>query len=726
MVTKDSGTIRRVSVTVGTTFAGYTILRLLGSGGMAEVYLAQHPRLPRRDALKVMSEAITADTDFRERFHREADVAATLWHPHIVGVHDRGEFEGHLWIAMDYVEGTDAGQLVKNRYPAGMPVQDVCAIVTAVGDALDYAHKRGLLHRDVKPANILLTEPEDGKRRILLADFGIARPIGDISGLTATNFTVGTLNYAAPEQLMGADIDGRADQYALAATAFHLLAGAPPFQHSNPIAVISQHLNAAPPKLSDRRPELTHLDHVMSKALAKDPADRFERCRDFATALSERSGMDHPENTYSTEADLAAAAPIAGFDTQVAVQVPSSNAKPPSAAAKPKQRRRSRILLAAAIAAVVFTVIGIIGYMIQPAQHTTSVPATGTPARPAVMLDGAYRLDFDDPKATINGAPAEAKKGHSTWWAFRSSCRPPGCVATGTQLDENNHQVVQTEGGGDRAVFPFHDGQWQETPDRTWDSCPDTTTKATVMAVLSVKPQADRTLQGDETDTVIGNECGRGQGSVSVTPVVLVREGDVPPGVTVADPAAVAPIPAPSSPVPAVTGPILDGTYRLDWDPGNEKVNGVLNPQPNNSANANYRWAFRSLCTSSGCVATGVQLRTTNQQEATGRADVLRFTNGHWQNMPAASPVQCPEQNATDTVSRVWSWMPQPDGTFRGVQTNSVVSNECGDQGEIYEVPFVATRLDDVPSTVSPADPAFFADPALFNTPTAPAATGQH
>ena len=111
-----------MSVTVGATFAGYTILRMLGSGGMAEVYLAQHPRLPRRDALKVLSEAITADTDFRERFHREADLAATLWHPHIVGVHDRGEFEGHLWISMDYVEGTDAGQLVKARYPAGMPV----------------------------------------------------------------------------------------------------------------------------------------------------------------------------------------------------------------------------------------------------------------------------------------------------------------------------------------------------------------------------------------------------------------------------------------------------------------------------------------------------------------------------------------------------------------------------------------------------------------------------
>ena len=126
-------------------------------------------------------------------------------------------------IAMDYVDGTDAAQLVKDRYPAGMPIQDVCAIVTAVAAALDYAHGRGLLHRDVKPANILVADPRDGERRILLADFGIARPLGDVSGLTATNFIMGTVTYAAPEQLMGGDIDGRADQYALAGTTFHLL-----------------------------------------------------------------------------------------------------------------------------------------------------------------------------------------------------------------------------------------------------------------------------------------------------------------------------------------------------------------------------------------------------------------------------------------------------------------------------------------------------------------------
>ena len=272
----------------GATFAGYTIVRMLGSGGMGEVYLAQHPRLPRRDALKVLPASVSADSEYRQRFNREADIAATLWHPHIVGVHDRGDFEGQLWISMDYVDGTDASRLLRERYPSGLPKAEVANIVTAVAEALDYAHERGLLHRDVKPANILLAYPDSGDQRILLADFGIARWADDISGLTETNMTVGTVSYAAPEQLMGQQLDGRADQYALAATAFHLLTGAPPFQSSNPAVVISQHLSASPPAVGAQRPELSALDPVLAKALAKDPKDRFERCADFARAFAHR------------------------------------------------------------------------------------------------------------------------------------------------------------------------------------------------------------------------------------------------------------------------------------------------------------------------------------------------------------------------------------------------------------------------------------------------------
>src|SRR6185312_2526010 len=159
-------------------------------------------------------------------------------HPHIVSVHDRGEYEGQLWISMDFVDGLDAARLLASRFPAGMPTDQVVRVVTAVASALDYAHKQGLLHRDVKPANIMLThfddDDDDDERRILLADFGIARNLDDISGLTATNMTVGTVAYSAPEQLMGEDIDGRADQYSLAATAYHVLTGSQLFPHSNP------------------------------------------------------------------------------------------------------------------------------------------------------------------------------------------------------------------------------------------------------------------------------------------------------------------------------------------------------------------------------------------------------------------------------------------------------------------------------------------------------------
>jgi serine/threonine protein kinase, bacterial len=275
----------------GATFAGYTVRRLLGSGGMGEVYLVDHPRLPRHDALKVLRETATANPNFRTRFNREAELAATLWHPHIVGLHDRGEFEGRLWITMDYVEGTDAAQLLKDRYPRGLPLDQVVAVVGAVGSALDYAHQRGLLHRDVKPANLLLSESQGVDRRILLSDFGIARLIGEVSGLTATNHTMGTVAYSAPEQLMGAHIDGRSDQYSLAATAFRLLTGESPYREANQVAVISQHLHAPPPRVSDRRAELGPLDPVVMKAMAKNPRDRFPTCSEFAQALAQQAAL---------------------------------------------------------------------------------------------------------------------------------------------------------------------------------------------------------------------------------------------------------------------------------------------------------------------------------------------------------------------------------------------------------------------------------------------------
>jgi serine/threonine-protein kinase len=324
----------------GQVIAGYTVVRSLGAGGMGEVYLAQHPRLPRYDALKVLAAGVCADSEYRERFNREAEMAATLWHPHIVEVHDRGDVDGQLWIAMDYVDGTDAGNLLETEYPDGMPADKVIKLVTAVAEALDYAHQKGLTHRDVKPANILLAEPGSADERILLADFGIARRSDDASNLTGTNMTVGTVAYAAPEQLCGDTVDGRADQYALAATAYQLLTGTPPFQHSNPAVVISKHLTAIPPPIGEHKPELATLGPVFDRALAKAPDDRFAKCVDFARALAHGVGVAGPPG--DSDATMTAI-PVSG---------------PRHSKAHRARKRRPALIIASVILAVVVLAIG--------------------------------------------------------------------------------------------------------------------------------------------------------------------------------------------------------------------------------------------------------------------------------------------------------------------------------------------------------------------------------
>ncbi|QVI25677.1 serine/threonine protein kinase [Mycolicibacterium neoaurum] len=395
----------------GATFAGYTIVRALGAGGMGEVYLAQHPRLPRQDALKILLAQVSTDDEYRQRFEREADIAATLWHPHIVGVHDRGESDGQLWIAMDYVPGTDAARLLRGDHPQGLPPQQVIQIVTAVAEALDYAHQRNLLHRDVKPANILICGPDSGDQRIMLADFGIARWSDDVSGLTATNMTVGTVSYAAPEQLMGNPLDSRSDQYALAATAYELLSGTPPFRNSNPAVVISQHLSASPPAIGSRRPELAHLDPVFTKALAKEPGDRFDRCTDFARALGHQLAGDTSEQTRLAPA--------------------------PKKPKVPRRRPAAAILVAGVLAVLLCVAIVVAAFEFgradderpdaAPATTSSTRPSTTTaPAPPPVASTTASATDATVTVTTDVTEPAAAA-------VVGADCGPVG--STGTTAD---------------------------------------------------------------------------------------------------------------------------------------------------------------------------------------------------------------------------------------------------------------------------------------------------
>ena len=667
----------------GATFAGFTIVGLLGSGGMGEVYLAEHPRLPRRDALKVLPRSLTADIEFRQRFIREADLAATLFHPHIVGVHDRGEYDDQLWISMDYIDGTDAAQFVRDRYPAGMPADEALAIATALAGALDYAHQRGLIHRDVKPGNILLSQPDhDGQRRIFLADFGIARPLADPSGLTATNLTVGTVAYAAPEQLMGEDVDGRADQYALAASVFHLLTGAPPYQHSNPVAVISQHLNAPIPKLSDRRQDLAQLDEVFSTALSKSPTERFESCGQFAQAFREHVGAESLSE-HPTEAGVTVASPLA---------------LKPKADRSATNRRHVR-LRTALLGIVALVAVGSIGaamiHFLDSGARTTSTSARPGPTS-GPTLEGTYRFVYDLTKQTINGSPGppppQPDSDNIRWFAFRSVCKTTGCVATGTALDAKNPQVPSTPPG--TRIAHFTDGQWQATPDRTQQDQPQclgvdgkiVAGSDTEMVTWSMEPQLDGTLRGVTTVTVLTIECGY-QGAVVQTPFVATRTGEVPAGVTVADPAAITASPSTTTPAPPAAGPVLDGTYRIDFDLASRTVNGA--PVTGENSRRTEWWAFRSKCTSTRCIASGAGLAESNQQQATGVVVVLNFTDGRWQGAPYLQPpAPCRAgKTGADTSTVSLSLQPQSDGTLRGGETITVLTDECGFKGNVIKAP---------------------------------------
>lgn len=262
-------------------FAGYRIERVLGAGGMGTVYLARHPDLPRSEAIKVLSPELSRDPSFRARFLREADVAASLDHPNIVSIHQRGEYDGRLWIAMQYVEGTDADAALTS---GAMNPSRAMRIISEVGKALDYAHQRGVVHRDVKPANFLLSGGGEDER-VLLADFGIARALGDV-GLTATGSVLATLAYAAPEVLAGQQFDGRSDLYSLGCSLFRLLTGRNPyFQADGAMAVMAAHLHQPPPLVSESAPWLPpQIDWVIAKAMAKEPAHRFTTAREFAEA----------------------------------------------------------------------------------------------------------------------------------------------------------------------------------------------------------------------------------------------------------------------------------------------------------------------------------------------------------------------------------------------------------------------------------------------------------
>jgi len=268
---------------IGTELGGYRIVGPLGQGATSVVYLAQHVRLGRPAALKLLTPAL-GEADFRERFLRESQLAASLDHPNIVPVYDAGEEDGLLYIAMASVDGHDLKTLLAEEGP--LPLRRALRIIGQVGSALDAAHARGLVHRDVKPANVLVAADD----RTYLSDFGVVKELAS-NGTTRTGSFVGTIEYSAPEQIEGRQLDARADVYALACVLYECLAGTAPFHRPSEVAVLNAHLHAPPPKLTRAVPEIpAAVEPVIAKALSKSPLDRYGSCGEFVTALRSAAG----------------------------------------------------------------------------------------------------------------------------------------------------------------------------------------------------------------------------------------------------------------------------------------------------------------------------------------------------------------------------------------------------------------------------------------------------
>jgi serine/threonine protein kinase len=294
------GTIRGSSgLSPGSRFAGFRIERTLGHGGMGIVYLAREVSLDRDVALKVIRTELAQDERFRARFQEESRTAASIEHPRVVTVFGAGERDGLLYVAMRFVPGRDLGRLISARGP--LPADAAAPLVAQVADGLDAVHEAGLVHRDVKPANVLVGEagPAEEGPAAYLTDFGLAKIAASTSGLTATGEVIGTVDYMAPEQIEGRRVDARTDVYALGCVLFHAVMGDVPFPERESSAKMWAHLNEPPPAVGSRDDGRSALDPVIRRALAKDPRDRYPSAGDLgraALAATRGEAITEPEH----------------------------------------------------------------------------------------------------------------------------------------------------------------------------------------------------------------------------------------------------------------------------------------------------------------------------------------------------------------------------------------------------------------------------------------------
>jgi YVTN family beta-propeller protein len=381
----------------GTALGGYRIVSLIGRGGMGVVYLAEHVALDRRVALKVVAPELQEDESFRERFLREARLAASLEHPNIIPVYDAGVEGGVLFLAMRFVDGENLGHLIEReeRLPADRAVE----ILAKVASALDEAHRNGLVHRDVKPDNVLLGTSGS----VYLTDFGLVRRLDSASRLTKTGYMMGTLNYMAPEVFRGQAVDGRTDVYSLACVLFECLTGAPPYPHELQPAVISSHLMDPVPRVTASQPRLPiAIDQVVARGMAKDPEDRFrssgELIRSAGGALGAAgAGEVVPPDTLPS--------PPPGLDREATQPAP-----PPTDG----DGSRNRTRWAWIGAGLIVLVSGIVAASLlvgDGGPGPTGATATGTNTTGSEPRDPAFEL-----VATVDGIPSFVDLDFGATW----------------------------------------------------------------------------------------------------------------------------------------------------------------------------------------------------------------------------------------------------------------------------------------------------------------------
>jgi serine/threonine-protein kinase len=506
----------------GTLFGRYQLIELLGRGGMGEVWKAFDTATQRVVAVKVLPAQLAADPMFEQRFRREAFAAAGLNEPHVVPIHNFGEIDGRLYVDMRLVEGEDLEHVLA-RGP--LEPERAVKIVEQISSALTAAHRVGLVHRDVKPSNILVAEDDFA----YLIDFGIARGAGE-TGLTGTGNVVGTWAYMAPERFTTGQTDTRSDIYALACVLYECLTSSRPFPGDSVEQQIAGHLTAPPPRPSITRPEVTsQLDAVVATGMAKDPNERYATTTELAgaartaitTALAQPQSASASRRTVAwapfapTEAGTLEHLQKAWAPTQArpaeVVHEPSSapNESPPENAASPWpwwQRKMVVIPLAAivAVGAAVTIVVAVIG--------------KGHPPRPSGPLDGTYVVDFAA-QTTPTGQPGGTADGGRETWVIRSACPDGHCVATASKLDGSASSTSTL-------VFDEVDGRWtaiSATPG------PCQGVSAELWESVSLQSRPDRSLQG-EFIVRSAPGCARTQR------VTFTRTGDVKGGASIADP----------------------------------------------------------------------------------------------------------------------------------------------------------------------------------------------